>query len=702
MKKTNNNLKLRLVKKPVSVDIIPQEKTEEMSSDSLTNNELLVKELEGMIKLNMVNRDKWREKSYRKAVESIRLCPYEITSGRQAQRLEGIGKSIGAKIDEILEKGKLDVVNKQKEGQPALSLEQVDQIFELTKVHGIGPVSARDLVLNHGIQNVSELYDQTELLNNNQKKGLKYFQDTNELIPREEMIQHELYLKCIIPDDIGFVIAGSYRRGAKASGDLDIILRTTGADETETEAYRIIRFKKLIEDLHAQGYLIDNLTQPHFKYNGLCQLSKSHRVRRIDLLYASPEEYPFSLLYFTGSKSFNQKMRYMILADGYSLNEQCLTNTRMKCKVTNFEFRNEEDIFDYLGLSYVPPVLRDNPNLLVRVDRTIMPTVPAMQVVAPPPNKKKMIILRKKTIAKKINDQRDDGVQFAVGSHMSLKDYVTLDKMLESMFEFDGGIVQFYLAGLHLMTDEKIKEFKALAHRLGIQYIVHGDLTYNFCQPKPTAYRNRLIKELVLANRLGADVIIHQGKHSDIVKAQLQTREEALDMFCKNIKEIINIMNQRGLTNRLILENSAREGGELGYDIGDLAKIHDSLTGSEREKIGYCVDLCHGFTAGVMDVRDPADMERWFIEFDRRIGNKYFRIIHFNDCQTEMGKKWDHHEDLLMGYIGNPSLGGSSEGYKYVAKYAQEHGIPLVIEAPRKLDGVPIAQQINYVKEWLS
>ena len=677
----------------------------------ITNNELLLRELEGMIKVSMVGRDKWRERSYRKAVESIKLCPYEIKSGRQAQQLEGIGKSIGAKIDEILANGKLDIVTKEKNGVPALSIEEVNQIYELTKINGIGPVKATKLVVEHGITDIDELYDNTELLNNNQKKGLKYFKDTNELIPRAEINQHELLLKRIMPDDIEFVIAGSYRRGAKVSGDIDIILKTIGADSTETEAYRVDRFQKLIKELHSIGYLIDDLTKPHYKYNGYCQLSKTDKVRRIDLLYVSPAEYPFSLLYFTGSKSFNQKMRYMILADGYSLNESHLMNTKLEKQVTDYNFQTEQDIFDYLGLSWVPPVLRDNPNLLVRVENSRKSIIENTHIDIVPKKEydvikkqipKKLLTLRKKNIENSDNANTKE-LSFAIGTHMSLQEFLSINKMIESIVEFGGGIIQFYLGGIMHLTDENIEEIKKLLKQNGVQYIVHGNLTYNFCQVNCTAFRNRLVNELVLANRLGADVVIHQGKYSDIVKKQLGTREEALDMYCQNIGEIIDIMKEKGLNNKIILENSAKQGGELGYDIDDLAYIHNSFTEEQKKYIGYCIDLCHGFTAGVMDVRSAECMKTWFNEFDRQIGNKYFRLIHFNDCNTKIYQCNDDHADLLTGYIGNSELGGSTEGYKYISNYARENNIPLVIEAPsKKLDGIPIAQQINYIKKWLT
>ena len=71
-------------------------------------------------------------------------------------------------------------------------------------------------------------------------------------------------------------------------------------------------------------------------------------------MYTKPEEYPFAVLYFTGSKEFNVKMRADLLERGMTLNEHSLKYTETK-KPVNHKFVSEEDIFSYLGMEYVHP-----------------------------------------------------------------------------------------------------------------------------------------------------------------------------------------------------------------------------------------------------------------------------------------------------------------------------------------------------------
>jgi DNA polymerase/3'-5' exonuclease PolX len=76
--------------------------------------------------------------------------------------------------------------------------------------------------------------------------------------------------------------------------------------------------------------------------------------RRIDIMYTKPEEYPFAILYFTGSADFNVKMRNELVERGYTLNEYGVQYIDKK-KEMNETFKTEKDIFKYFGYSYVEP-----------------------------------------------------------------------------------------------------------------------------------------------------------------------------------------------------------------------------------------------------------------------------------------------------------------------------------------------------------
>ena len=87
---------------------------------------------------------------------------------------------------------------------------------------------------------------------------------------------------------------------------------------------------------------------------GLGKINSSPYYRRIDIMYTKPEEYPFAILYFTGSGDFNVKMREYALEKGFTMNEYSIKHTETKEKV-NHKFISERDIFDFLNYEYLNP-----------------------------------------------------------------------------------------------------------------------------------------------------------------------------------------------------------------------------------------------------------------------------------------------------------------------------------------------------------
>ena len=82
--------------------------------------------------------------------------------------------------------------------------------------------------------------------------------------------------------------------------------------------------------------------------------SKKFSNRRIDIMYTSPKEYPFAILYFTGSAEFNVKMRNDLLERGYTLNEYGVKFTNKTQKIDHY-FVTEKDIFSYFEYEYLKP-----------------------------------------------------------------------------------------------------------------------------------------------------------------------------------------------------------------------------------------------------------------------------------------------------------------------------------------------------------
>jgi len=307
-------------------------------------NEKLIDLLERLSNLMSKKGEHFKSRAYKTAQETVMSFTTDITDINELKGKPGIGETIMTKFKEYMETGTLELLEREKENPENI----------LSDIYGVGPKKAKELV-DMGIRSIAELREkQDEVLNDKQKIGLKYYEDILERIPRSEIddyqeIFEESFNKIREPES-KYEIVGSYRRGAKASGDIDVII-TSSSDKV---------FKEFIDLLVEQKIIIELLSRGNNKCLVIGKLRTSKHARRIDFLYATPEEYPFSVLYFTGSKAFNTVMRGHALKMGYSLNEHefsIMTDKKKGGKVSDV-FKSEKDIFDFLKLKYKEPIER--------------------------------------------------------------------------------------------------------------------------------------------------------------------------------------------------------------------------------------------------------------------------------------------------------------------------------------------------------
>jgi NAD-dependent DNA ligase len=282
--------------------------------------------------------DNIRSRVYKKAQETILAMTDDIYSPDQLKGQLGIGSTILEKLDTFDKTGTLPIIE-QERGKP----ENI-----LSDVYGIGPKKAVELV-KLGITSIAQLRErQDEVLNKVQKAGLKYYEDIMERIPRSEIDEYvgvfQKTFDSVSESGDRYEIVGSYRRGAAASGDIDVILTST----------RPAFFDNWIDALLATGVIVEVLSRGKTK---CLVITKMGKARRVDFLYTSPEEYPFAVLYFTGSKGFNAAMRGHALKMGWSLNEHGFSKVVDKKKEEKvlLNIVDERGIFDVLKLEYKEP-----------------------------------------------------------------------------------------------------------------------------------------------------------------------------------------------------------------------------------------------------------------------------------------------------------------------------------------------------------
>jgi DNA ligase (NAD+) len=365
IKKKNKSNK-RSLKIPIELEIMDN------SSENKQKryNEEFIELMEKLNNIMLKQGEPFRARAYQKAQETIMSYPENIYTTSQLQGKPGIGSTIMDKLDEYVKTGTLRILEKEK----------TNPINILGDIYGVGPKKSKELV-DAGITTIDELRArQDELLNDVQKVGLKYYEQIQKRIPRSEIEEYEKMFRENFDKvihgltDAKFEIVGSYRRGATESGDIDVII--TGA----TGAV----YKAFIDQLLKEGIILEVLSRGSSKTLVIAKLKvPGHVARRVDFLYAPPDEFAFAILYFTGSKIFNTVMRQYSLDKGYTFNEHGIYKLENKKKGEKVDksFVTEKDIFDFLGLQFKTPIERRDGRSVIDVGVTS----PASKEVIPTP-----------------------------------------------------------------------------------------------------------------------------------------------------------------------------------------------------------------------------------------------------------------------------------------------------------------------------
>jgi NAD-dependent DNA ligase/DNA polymerase/3'-5' exonuclease PolX len=309
----------------------------------MSQNATFIKILEKVQSIKSKKGDFMGAKAAQRAVDALILYNKEIETPQELKAIKNVGASTVAKYKEFMKTGTLKYIENFKN----------DPINLFTNVYGIGPKKAAQLVNDDKVTTIAELREyQEHLLNDVQKKGLKYYEDILKRIPRLEIEHYRTKMSKINIPGLHFEIVGSYRRGADNSGDIDVII-TSEVDNRNV-------FDCFIGSLIKQGIIIELLSKGQKKSLTVGKL-RGHPARRLDFMFTTQEEYPFAVLYFTGSKIFNTLMRSQALKLGYTMNEHGLYTFKKGVKGAKIDrkFKDEKDIFDFLNIKWVEPEDRE-------------------------------------------------------------------------------------------------------------------------------------------------------------------------------------------------------------------------------------------------------------------------------------------------------------------------------------------------------
>jgi DNA polymerase IV len=193
------------------------------------------------------NADQWRVMAYRRAINTLRNQKEKIATRKQALALSGIGTRLADKIEEIVRTNhlrRLDYANSSPEDLA---------IQEFLGVYGAGLSQATKWAAR-GYRSLEDLRNKASLTPN-QRIGVEHYHDFAQRIPRKEVEAHGAIVRRVVETadkDMQVIISGSYRRGARDSGDIDCLITKPGAplDEVRTIATAVI-----VPKLFEEGFL---------------------------------------------------------------------------------------------------------------------------------------------------------------------------------------------------------------------------------------------------------------------------------------------------------------------------------------------------------------------------------------------------------------------------------------------------------------
>jgi DNA polymerase (family 10) len=293
--------------------------------------------------------------AYRRAADAIEHLGRDLRDlwqgdPKNLQTIPGIGKELAEKIDEIFRTGKLAYYEKISKGIP-------EGIFELLTIPDVGPKTVARLWKELKITDVAKLEAAARAGKIRALKGFGAKSEEKILAgieaQRRKKSQTRILLGVAYPFAQEIVAAlrtaagsaihniapaGSLRRMKPTIGDLDILV----ASDTPQQVIDAFVALPLVRDINAKGSTKASIVAQ----NGL----------QVDLRVLEPKHWGSALQYFTGSKEHNIALRQIALEQGLSLSEWGFK--RVKDEVEIFT-PTEEEVYEKLGLQWIPPELRE-------------------------------------------------------------------------------------------------------------------------------------------------------------------------------------------------------------------------------------------------------------------------------------------------------------------------------------------------------
>ncbi len=326
--------------------------------------------------LEIQDANPFRVRAYRNAARFVAELPTQLTElvGQKADltELPSIGKDLARHIEELVETGRLALLDELGKDVPP-------RLIEVVRLPGLGPKKARRLWVELGIESVDDLEaaarsgligelpgfgvkSQEKILS-----GIERFRQNTRrfgLSVADRLVEPLLERLRAVAGVERVEVAGSYRRRKETVGDIDLL----AVADDGAPVMRAFLDDPGVAEVDMAGDTRSSVILA----SGL----------EVDLRVVPAESYGAALVYFTGSKEHNIKLRQRALDRGMHLSEYGLFERRAEDEEREGRFEEgrvpapeEEDIYAAVGLPWILPTLREDRGEIEAAEKGELPRV---------------------------------------------------------------------------------------------------------------------------------------------------------------------------------------------------------------------------------------------------------------------------------------------------------------------------------------
>ena len=335
-------------------------------SGTRTNDDVarVLSQLAELSKFEDANPQSFRTRAYERAATAIRSSPGDVTGHDldDLRAMAGVGDGTARKIVEYLGTGRIGKLDQLRAAYPS-------EFVELTRIPGIGPKTAILLRERLGVESLDQLrsaIDDERLRDlpgfgpqSEEKIGVAIQRLGLQGKERRSTIGDALTVAVGIvgrlsghPAVDAIRYCGSLRRFRETIGDVDILVSSNRPEEVAAAFVNL----PFVSEVSAQSVTKSAIV--------------THEGLPVDLRTVPAESFGAATLYFTGSKAHNIALRQRAIERGLLLNEYALIDTGTTEPVAS---RTESEIYEALGLPFIPPTMREGRGEIEAADAGTLP-----------------------------------------------------------------------------------------------------------------------------------------------------------------------------------------------------------------------------------------------------------------------------------------------------------------------------------------